>query len=311
MKSCLLSVVIPHKDIPDLLRRCLERVPRREDIQVIVADDCSLCDTGKLLEEWGFDNVELYRLPESRGGGAARNIGLSKVRGEWVTFIDADDYFTPAAEDVFNTLKDMPDDVDLVFCAACSVDCVNYTNSDRADWLNKHIAMYATDPKESEMRLRYTFGFQCCKIARMEMIRKYGIHFDETPIHNDTKYSYTVGHYARKVSVDERALCTITTRSGSVSKTLPEANKLHRIRIFGEEERFFVHHNIPLRYQIGFLWAQMARSRLENRQTYRRGCEILQGLGIKKTRIWLMTAKHMVRNSMVRMAKGILNRFPH
>jgi len=286
-------------------------VPRREDIQVIVVDDCSQCDTGRLLEEWGYRDVEFYRLPESKGGGAARNVGLSRASGEWVTCIDADDYFTPAAADIFDSLKEKPEDVDLVFCAACSVDCVNYTNSDRADWLNRHIAMYAVNPREAGMRLRYTFGFQCCKIVRMDMVRKHGVRFDETPIHNDTKYSYLVGYHARNISVDERALCVITTRSGSVSKTLPEANKLHRIRIFGEEERFFVEHGIPLRYQIGFLWAQMARSRVENRDTYRKGCEILRGLGIKKSRIMWMTAKHMLRNSVVKVAKSILKRIPH
>ena len=36
-----LSIVIPHKNIPELLARCLRSIPERDDIQVIVVDDCS------------------------------------------------------------------------------------------------------------------------------------------------------------------------------------------------------------------------------------------------------------------------------
>ena len=35
------SIIIPHKNIPELLVRCLNSIPEREDIQVIVVDDCS------------------------------------------------------------------------------------------------------------------------------------------------------------------------------------------------------------------------------------------------------------------------------
>lgn len=169
--------------------------------------------------------------------------------------------------------------------------------------------MYATNPHEAEMRLRYTFGEPWCKIVRRSLIEKHNIDFDTTRIHNDTKYSYLTGHYADKVKVDSRALCTITTRSGSVSRTLTEANKLQRIEVFGREDKFFEENGIPHRYQIRFLWAQMARSLFENRDTFRQGVRTLRGFGIKRSRIAKMTAKHVVRNAMVKAAKGVLKRF--
>lgn len=205
---------------------------------MIVADDHSDCDTRALLGQWGFSDVVFCRTASPQGGGAARNLGLSLARGEWVTFVDADDFLTPLADGIIDSLKSVDEKVDVVYCAACSVDSVNFTTSDRADWLNKHISMYAQNPHEAEMRLRYTFGEPWCKIVRRTLIEKHNIDFDTTRIHNDTKYSYLCGHYADKVKVEERALCAITTRRGSVSRTLTEANKLQRIEVFGREDKF-------------------------------------------------------------------------
>lgn len=304
----LLTIIIPHKDIPELLHRCLGSMPRRDDVQVIVADDHSGCDTKTLLSEWGFADVVFCRTESAGGGGAARNLGLSLAEGEWVTFVDADDFLTPLAGEIIDSLKQVDEGLDVVYCAACSVDSENFTTSDRADWLNKHVAMYAHNPQEAEMRLRYTFGEPWCKIVRRSLIEEHDIAFDHTRIHNDTKYSYLTGHYARKVRVEPRALCTITTRSGSVSRILTEENKLQRIEVFGKEECFFERNGIPHRYQIRFLWAQMARSLFENKDTFSKGVAILRGLGIKKSRIALMTAKHAVRNTLVKVAKSILGR---
>lgn len=78
--------------------------------------------------------------------------------------------------------------------------------------------------------------------------------------------------------------------------------------MFGREDVFFGEHGIPHRYQIRFLWAQMARSLFENKDTFRKGVDTLRSLGIKKSRILLMTAKYVVRNRMVKTAKRFLGK---
>lgn len=115
-----------------------------------------------------------------------------------------------AASDIIDSLSSAARGVDVVYCAGCSVDSYTYATSDRADWLNRHISMHDTNPHEAEMRLRYTFGEPWCKIVRRSLIDSHDIAFDVTRIHNDTRYSYMTGHYAREVKVDRRALCTIT-----------------------------------------------------------------------------------------------------
>src|SRR5690554_1026331 len=95
------SVIIPHKNIPDLLERCLQSIPIREDIQVIVVDDNSDPDKVNFLEFPGLNrkNTEVYFTKEGKGAGYARNVGLTKAKGKWLIFSDADDYFNECFND--------------------------------------------------------------------------------------------------------------------------------------------------------------------------------------------------------------------
>ena len=91
-----LSVVIPAYNARDFIAECLESVLGQEDapdFEVIVVDDGSSDDTAHLVE-LSFSGVRLVR--KSNGGpGSARNLGVSKARGQVVLFIDADDIMLP------------------------------------------------------------------------------------------------------------------------------------------------------------------------------------------------------------------------
>ncbi len=305
-QEILLSVIIPHRNIPELLKRCLDYIKWREDLQIIIVDDCS--ETGltpplNLLGQNG--QIEFYSTLSPAGGGAARNVGISHAKGRWITFIDADDFFTPNFNDIVDSLNSLPEEVDVLYCAANSLDSKYFTTSDRANTLNHYIRLHQQGDLEGENRLRYTFGEPWCKIVRRKVIESSHIRFSESSIHNDTKYSYLVGHNSRKIATTPYALCTITTRQGSVSKTLSESKKIERISIFAEAHKFFREKSIPQRYVINFLWPQMARSLFENRDTYKSGCKILKENGFSSTQIVLNTLKHICRNKAVALSKKL------
>ena len=93
----LYSIIIPHKDIPCLLQRCLDSIPPRDDVQIIVADDDSSPDVVDFAHFPGSDrtDVEILFTKEGRGAGYARNCGLARAKGRWLVFADADDFFLP------------------------------------------------------------------------------------------------------------------------------------------------------------------------------------------------------------------------
>ena len=69
----LYSIIIPHKDIPCLLQRCLDSIPPRDDVQIIVADDDSSPDIVEFAHFPGRDrtDVEILFTKEGRGAGYA------------------------------------------------------------------------------------------------------------------------------------------------------------------------------------------------------------------------------------------------
>ena len=78
MADAKFSIIIPHKDIPDLLMRCLKSIPVSEDIQVIVVDDNS-ADADTYLDKYpelSRPYLEFIRTTKGGGAGYARNVGL-------------------------------------------------------------------------------------------------------------------------------------------------------------------------------------------------------------------------------------------
>lgn len=118
----LYSIIIPHKDIPCLLQRCLDSIPSRDDVQIIVADDDSSPDVVDFAHFPGSDraDVEILFTKEGRGAGYARNCGLARAKGRWLVFADADDFFLPGFLNVLDTYRNT--DYDLITFRAETVD---------------------------------------------------------------------------------------------------------------------------------------------------------------------------------------------
>jgi glycosyltransferase involved in cell wall biosynthesis len=92
----LISVVIPTFNAARYVSRCLEHVFQQdaEGVEVIVVDDGSTDNTTDAIAGYG-DRIRLIPLGSNLGPSAARNIGLHHARGEFIAFLDADDYWLP------------------------------------------------------------------------------------------------------------------------------------------------------------------------------------------------------------------------
>ena len=238
------SFIIPHKNCPDLLRRCLDSIPKRKDIQIIIIDDNS--DKSKVdfskFPGQGEDSVEVYFIKDGKGAGHARNVGLSYVKGKYVIFADCDDFFNYCIENILQEYSSK--EFDIAYFNANSLDTDNYLPSKRANHLNKFIKLYIEGIDKEAIKLRYKFGEPWCKIISYDLIRNNNIKFDVTNIHNDTTFSYLVGHFAKEVLVDVRALYCVTTREGSVSTITSDDRIITRVQVFGKSELFFKKNNV-------------------------------------------------------------------
>lgn len=242
------TLVIPHHDQPLLLKRLLQSLPPRDDLQVVVVDDGSERASVIQLEAFrqSFPSVEFLLLPCNRGAGAARNEGVKRAKGEFVFFADADDYFLTHELNVLLDQYERWRSADLVFFGARSVDDETGLPSWRADRLNW---MMAEPERERERLLRYQHSEPWCKLVRRDMLEKNGIAFDETLILNDVRFSYSVGHQAGKVLVDETVCYCVCDRKSSVGKRLSSDRKRDYTRVMAEANRFFAEQGLPYSYK--------------------------------------------------------------
>lgn len=92
------SVIIPTYNRADLLDRCLDSLVRQtfRDFEVLVCDDGSTDDSRDVAERYK-NRLDLRYLWDENWGGPARprNRGIAEARGEWICFLDSDDWWTP------------------------------------------------------------------------------------------------------------------------------------------------------------------------------------------------------------------------
>ncbi|GIJ30256.1 glycosyl transferase [Micromonospora qiuiae] len=115
----LISFVVPAFRVQGYLRECLDSILGQPvaDIEVIGVDDCSPDASGDILDEYAArdDRVRVVRLDRNVGLGPARNAGLDQAVGEYVWFVDGDDWLAPdCLTEVAARLRDTRPDVLLV-----------------------------------------------------------------------------------------------------------------------------------------------------------------------------------------------------
>ena len=115
-----ISVIIPVYNVEAYIEECLESIVNQtigiNNIEVIIIDDCSTDNTLKIVEEYAeiYPSIKVMYQATNKGPGAARNLGIENSTGEYITFLDGDDFIsTNTYETCINLIKENPD-ADLV-----------------------------------------------------------------------------------------------------------------------------------------------------------------------------------------------------
>lgn len=91
----LISVIVPVYKVEKFLRRCIESVENQTytNWELILVDDGSPDSSGKICDEYARKDKRILVIhQENKGLSGARNAGLDRIKGEWVFFLDSDDY---------------------------------------------------------------------------------------------------------------------------------------------------------------------------------------------------------------------------
>lgn len=94
----LITVIIPVYNIMEYLPRCVKSVCGQtyQNLEILLVDDGSTDGTGALCDELGQTDARIRVLHKPNGGSSsARNLGLDNAGGEYIGFVDSDDYISP------------------------------------------------------------------------------------------------------------------------------------------------------------------------------------------------------------------------
>ncbi len=97
-KRPLISVIVPVYNIMEYLPRCVESICRQtyEPLEILLVDDGSTDGTGALCDELAVKDGRIRVFHKENGGSSsARNLALAQAKGEYIGFVDSDDYIEP------------------------------------------------------------------------------------------------------------------------------------------------------------------------------------------------------------------------
>ncbi len=114
----LVSVIVPVYNVAKYLSRCLDSILTQtyKNLEIILVDDGSTDRSGQICDSYAATDLRVRVLHKANGGvSSARNCGIEESRGEYISFVDPDDYISPH---MYETLLHCAQQhqVDMVIC---------------------------------------------------------------------------------------------------------------------------------------------------------------------------------------------------
>jgi len=220
------SVIIPVYNVEKYIDRCLKSIISQnyDDLEIIVIDNGSTDSSGSICDTYAseYSNISVYHI-ENHGVSAARNFGLAKAQGEFICFVDADDYL------VGNLFSNMENQLDseldlLVFSYYNSLE-KNLSETTRSAKIlpiegkkdrNQFIALF-TGLFLSDMM--YTVWN---KIYRREFLEEHRIMFEQYELGEDVRFNLNVFECVHTISFSKT--CYYVYVSGRTNSAMGQYN---------------------------------------------------------------------------------------
>lgn len=211
------TVTITHYNRPNLLKRMLDSIPERDDIQVVVVDDGSNEDTVNEVKTLQHKNLELVFMLENHGGGYARNVGLDHAKGKWLLAVDADDIFDSKAFDVLDKYANSDYDY-ICYCVTClDGDTLKPTGHHlRSD---DSVRAFLKEKSKKNIKLFKFWNTEPWnKMVSLKFLHDNGIRWEPARINMDVAYTYQLSLKAKKIKAIPNELYHFVGDSNSVTR---------------------------------------------------------------------------------------------
>ena len=263
------SVIIPVYNVEKYIDRCLKSIISQnyDDLEIIVIDNGSTDSSGSICDTYAseYSNISAYHI-ENHGVGSARNFGLAKAQGEFICFVDADDYL------VGNLFSDVENQLDsgldlLVFSYYNSLE-KNLSETTRSAKIlpiegkkdrNQFIALF-TELFLSEMM--YTVWN---KIYRREFLEGHRIMFEQYELGEDVRFNLNVFECVHTISFSQTCYYVyVSGRTGSAMGQYNPYRMSYQLEELGKVDQLMISWNSHDEQFIDQIKARILMSNIQN-----------------------------------------------
>ncbi len=241
-KTALISVIVPVYKVENYLDRCVKSIIDQtySNLEIILVDDGSPDKCPAMCDAWAEVDDRIRVIHKKNGGlSDARNKGIYAAIGEYIAFIDSDDWIAP--EMIENLLTVMQRDKSQI--AACTVEIV-WEDSTPSELLTvqQNTVLDRLDAQRELLRERCLKQPVWYKLYKRETIE--GILFKVGKQHEDVFWSYQVIGRAEKISITDYIGYYYFQHSGSIMGRGYSLKRLDALEAY--EKRFaYISENFP------------------------------------------------------------------
>jgi len=206
------SVIVPVYNVEDYLEKCLDSLVNQtlKEIEIIVVNDGSPDNSEKIIGKYAkkYKNIKAY-TKENGGLSDARNYGIKKATGEYLAFVDSDDYVTiDMYEKMYQKAKS--GNFDMVVCD------LNYIYEDKIVKAYSNIDTDTTDIKKTMLNI-YPAAWN--KIFKKKLFDT-GIEFKKGVWFEDVEFIYRLLPSVKTIGVIHEHFNQYVQRAGSITSTV-------------------------------------------------------------------------------------------
>lgn len=252
--NSLISIVVPIYNVEKYLKKCVDSIINQtyKNLEIILVDDGSPDNCSKICDEYARQDSRIKVIHKENGGlSEARNAGMKIATGEYISFIDSDDWIkSEMIEDMYNRMIEDKSDLassGVLWVDENGVEIRNATVSENCV-LNTEQALseLINDGKLKQ----HVWN----KLYKTDLIKN--IPFDKGKYHEDVFWSYQVIGKAEKISVEKNSYYYYVQRSESIMGEKYSAKRLDaldamELRCEYTKEKFPKLYNNALNVYIG------------------------------------------------------------
>lgn len=210
-----ISVIVPVYNVSSYLEKCVSSILGQtfEDFELLLIDDGSTDESGRLAEKLAASDARITVYHKSNGGlSDARNYGVKRAKGSFVTFIDSDDWIEKNyLEFLYRALVDNDADISTCYYNKCVGD-------KRYPWQEPSDEIIVMDRKEALLSLLYHERINVSahgKLYKIELTRS-GIKYPVGKHYEDVDTTWRFIAVSNKVAVGQLPLYNYVMREGSI-----------------------------------------------------------------------------------------------